>query len=142
MQSPAKFFVAAALIMGGWASAAVAEDAAGTWVMENGKVTIRISRCGPDLCGTIVGMAKPLDKKGRPKRDKKNPDAGKRARPLIGLRILHNMQPSGDGSWQGVIYNADDGNTYTSLMKLRGREMRVKGCVAFLCKSMDFQRVD
>ena len=37
-----------------------------------------------------------------------------RNRPLIGLRILQNMEDRGDGKWEGIIYNADDGNTYVS----------------------------
>ncbi len=116
--------------------------ATGTWRMENGKVTVRIVPCGPRLCGNIVALAKPLDKKGRPKRDKENPNATLRHRPIIGLRILNGMEARGEGKWEGSIYNADDGNTYSSVMKLRGNEMKVKGCVAFICKSMDFRRVD
>ena len=93
---------------------AAAPDATGTWRMENGKVTVRIVPCGSRLCGNIVALAKPLDKKGRPKRDKENPNASLRNRPIIGLRILHGMEARGDGKWEGSIYNADDGNTYSS----------------------------
>lgn len=123
-------------------SATAAADATGIWRMENGKVTVRIVQCGEKLCGDILALAKPLDKKGRPKRDKENPSVALRNRPIIGLRILHGMEERGDDTWEGSIYNADDGNTYSSVMKLRGNEMRVKGCVAFICKSMEFHRVD
>lgn len=122
--------------------AGAAPDATGTWRMDNGKVTVRIVQCGQRLCGDIVALAKPLDKKGRPKRDKENPNASLRYRPIIGLRILHGLEARGDGKWEGSIYNADDGNTYSSVMRLKGNQMRVKGCVAFVCKSMDFRRVD
>jgi len=44
--------------------------ASGIWKLSSGKVTVRIMPCGPSLCGAIVGLAKPLDKKGRPKVDK------------------------------------------------------------------------
>lgn len=132
----------AAFTLAGGVVASAAPDATGTWVMENGKVTVRIVKCGSQLCGHIVALAKPLDKKGRPKRDKENPDPSLCNRPVIGLRILHGMKARGDGKWEGVIYNADDGNTYSSVMKLRGNEMRVKGCVAFICKGMDFRRVE
>ncbi len=130
------------LVSAGPISARAAPDAAGTWKMENGKVTVQITHCGSKLCGNIVAMAKPLDKKGRPKRDKDNPNKFLRDRPIIGLRILEGMEAKGDGKWEGSIYNADDGNTYSSIMRLQGNEMRVKGCVAFICKSMDFRRVD
>src|SRR3982751_814008 len=84
------------------------EGASGVWKLNSGKVTVRIMPCGPSLCGAIVGLAKPLDKKGRPKVDKKNPDESLRNRPLMGLPILANMKPAGENRWQGTIYNADD----------------------------------
>jgi uncharacterized protein (DUF2147 family) len=114
----------------------------GTWIMDNGKVTVRVENCGLDLCGKIVALAKPLDKKGRPKLDKENPDPALRKRPVIGLTILKNMKADGSNKWVGTIYNADDGYTYTSVMKLGGNVMKVKGCVAFICKSMYFKRAN
>ncbi len=127
----------------GFASHAMADSGAnGVWIMENGKVTVRISPCGPNLCGTIIALAKPLNKQGKPKVDKENPNAALRTRPIIGLTILSNMEPQSDNKWAGTIYNADDGRTYSSYMKLSGDRMKVKGCVAFICKSMNFTRTD
>lgn len=116
------------------------EGAAGVWMLDSGKVTVRIGPCGPNLCGAIVALAKPLNKEGQPKLDKKNPVEGLRNRPLMGLTILANMKPSGDNKWKGTIYNADDGRTYTSSMKLSGSNMKVKGCVGPFCKTMVFVR--
>ncbi len=118
------------------------ENGTGIWVMENGKITVRLVPCGGNLCGKIVGMKKPLDKKGRPKRDKHNPNPALRDRPVIGLTIMANMKADGDGTWSGKIYNPDDGNTYTSHMTLDGGQMKVKGCVAFLCEKITFKRAD
>lgn len=120
---------------------AVAEEgASGVWRLDSGKVTVRIAPCGASFCGVIVGLAKPLDKKGRPKVDRKNPRESLRNRPLIGLTILANMKPAGENKWRGTIYNADDGKTYSSYMNLSGRNMKVKGCVGPFCKSMVFVR--
>ncbi len=116
------------------------EGAHGVWKLNSGKVTVRIMPCGASLCGAIVGLAKPLDKKGRPKVDKENPNESLRNRPLIGLPILANMKPAGENIWQGTIYNADDGRTYSSYMKLSGHSMKVKGCVGPFCKTMVFVR--
>lgn len=116
------------------------EGASGVWRLDSGKVTVRITPCGTSLCGAIIGLAKPLDKKGRPKVDKRNPNESLRNRPLIGLAILGNMKPAGANKWQGTIYNADDGRTYSSYMSLSGRNMRVRGCVGPLCKTMIFVR--
>ena len=118
------------------------QSAAGTWIMDNGKITVRVIPCGNDLCGKIVGMKKPLDKKGRPKRDKHNPNPALRDRPVIGLTIMANMKADGEGRWTGEIYNPDDGNTYASDMKLDDGQMKVKGCVAFICEKITFRRVE
>ncbi|MBI2719757.1 MAG: DUF2147 domain-containing protein [Rhizobiales bacterium] len=138
-------FLAAGLLAFGTVQAETSQaggSAVGNWVMENGKVTIRIAPCGEALCGTIVAMKKPLDGNGRPKRDKHNPDPDKRDRPVIGLTVLSAMRPDGDGGWAGRIYNADDGNTYVSTMELDGNVMRVKGCVVFFCKNLRFVRIN
>ena len=124
------------------AAPAAAADATGKWMMANGKITIQLSPCGNSLCGVIVGMKKPLDKHGRPKRDKDNPNPALRNRPVLGLTVLSDMRPDGENRWSGTIYNADDGNTYKSYMSLDGDRMKVKGCVAFLCKKMNFERVN
>lgn len=118
------------------------EHATGVWRMANGKVTVRVSRCGANLCGTVVALKKPRDDKGRLRRDKENPNPALRHRPVIGLTILSNMKAGGDGYWTGTIYNPDDGNTYRSEMKLQtANTMKVDGCVAVFCRSMKFIRV-
>jgi uncharacterized protein (DUF2147 family) len=114
--------------------------ASGVWRLDSGKVTVRIAPCGASLCGAIVGLAKPLNKQGQPKVDRKNPSKSLRNRPLIGLTILANMKPAGENKWQGTIYNADDGRTYSSYMDLSGNNMKVKGCVGPICKTMVFVR--
>jgi uncharacterized protein (DUF2147 family) len=124
------------------ASAALAADPSGTWRMDNGKVTVRVSDCGGKLCGWIVALKKPLDKHGRPKRDKDNPNPALRNRPVIGLALLSNMRPAGDNRWEGQIYNPDDGRTYSAKMKLEGGTMKIKGCVLIFCKSQRFAKID
>jgi len=120
---------------------ALAEEAAsGVWMLNSGKVTVRIAPCGANLCGAIVGLAKPLNKEGQPKVDRKNPNESLRKRPLMGLTILANMKPAGANKWSGTIYNADDGRTYSSYMKLSGSNMKVQGCIGPLCKTMVFIR--
>jgi len=52
------------------------------------------------------------------------------------------VKPSGENKWQGTIYNADDGRTYSSYMNLSGANMKVKGCVGPFCKTMMFIRTE
>lgn len=135
--------MAVALGVAALAGPALADEAAGVWRLDNGKVTVRVSPCGGNLCGTVVALKKPFDKKGNPRLDKENPNASLRSRPVIGLTILSNMKPAGSNSWKGTIYNPDDGNTYASNMRLQGSGvMKVKGCVAgVFCKTMKFVKV-
>lgn len=132
--------MAAGLAVGG--TAVQAEDATGIWRLQNGKVTVKVSRCGGNLCGTVVGLKKPRDDKGRPRLDKENPNKSLRSRPVMGLTILSNMKPQGEGRWTGTIYNPDDGNTYQSKMKLQNADtMKVDGCIMVFCQTMKFVRV-
>ena len=120
--------------------AAKASDVSGIWAMSNGKVTVKVSDCGGNLCARIVGLKEPISKiDGKPKVDRENPDAAKRKRPLIGLSILIGMKPNGDGQWKGAIYNPDDGKTYRATVVHNGKTMKVKGCVAgIFCKTNTF----
>jgi uncharacterized protein (DUF2147 family) len=126
------------------AGPALAESPEGTWSMSNGKVTIKVDDCGGNLCARIVGLKEPISKiDGKPKVDRENPDPAKRKRPLIGLSLLIGMKPAGENSWQGAIYNPDDGKTYSATVRYSGSEMKVKGCVAgILCKTNTFVRID
>ena len=49
----------------------------------------------------------------QPKTDKHNADASKQGRPLIGIPIVLSMKPGGGDVWQGQVYNAEDGGTYS-----------------------------
>jgi len=124
--------------------AAKASDVSGIWAMSNGKVTVKVSDCGGNLCARIVGLKEPISKiDGKPKVDRENPDPSLRSRPVIGLSILIGMQPDGNGGWKGRLYNPDDGGTYSATVKLDGDQIKVKGCVAgVLCKTNKFVRVN
>lgn len=129
--------VATGLIALSGLTPALAADPAGTWLSHDGATKVRISACGGKLCGTVVWLDKPLDPAtGQPKTDKRNPDPHKRARPLIGLTVVHGLTHSGPNEWSGAIYNADDGHVYQAHMVLQSESSaRVEGCVlGVLCK--------
>ena len=109
--------------------------------MDNGKVTLEVSHCGPNLCARVVGLKKPM-KDGKPKVDKNNPNKALRSRPIMGLSLLKGMKPTGENIWSGEVYVPDDGNTYSATMTLSGDTFKLRGCVAgFLCKTKTFDRV-
>jgi len=125
---------------------AFAGDPSGTWLTEGGKSQIRLAHCGEALCGRIQWLKEPSDPTGKPKRDIRNPDPGKRARPIIGVDILMGMKPGETADqWAGDIYNPEDGKTYQARLTLQdARTLQVKGCVlgGLICKSQAWSRVN
>lgn len=127
------------------AAAQAATPVAGTWLSADGGTKVRVSDCGGKLCGKVVWLNEPIDRStGKPKTDKHNSDAAKRARPLLGVQVVQGMKPNGDNKWSGQIYNADDGKTYQANVTLvSDNAMRVQGCVlGILCKSQTWTRAD
>jgi uncharacterized protein (DUF2147 family) len=124
--------------------AALAASAEGTWLSSDGGTKVRLSDCGGKLCGTVVWLHEPADPStGKPKTDKLNPDPAKRARLMVGLRVA-SLAPSGQNTWSGNIYNADDGKTYQASFQVQSqRTAKVQGCVlSVLCKSHIWTRVN
>lgn len=122
-----------------------AAEPTGTWSTEEGRSRVRISPCGAALCGTIVSLKEPNDPDtGKPKLDKNNADAGKRSRPLIGVPIVLSMKKSGE-KWQGQVYNATDGKTYSGALTMNGdNSLKLEGCVmgGMICKAQTWTRTN
>jgi uncharacterized protein (DUF2147 family) len=121
---------------------AFAADPLGTWYTENRDSQVRIGKCGSALCGTLVWLKEPNDANGRPKTDRENADASKRSRPLIGVQIVLGLRPSSTpDKWDGKVYNATDGKTYTGSFTMTGpNTAQLKGCVIVFCKSQTWTR--
>jgi uncharacterized protein (DUF2147 family) len=107
------------------------------WLTQAGDAKVQVSRCGAGICGKVVWLKDPIDKAtGRPQTDDKNPSPALKSRPMIGLQLFSNMQPSGPNAWSGVVYNADDGQSYASTVtQLDANRLEVRGCVGALCGS-------
>ena len=120
---------------------AIADSPQGKWSAPNGEFTIKLSQCGKTLCGNIVRLKEPTYANGKTKIDRHNENKSLRARPLIGLALLSDMKPSGQGSWEGKVYNPEDGQTYNATIMLRGGTIQLQGCVAgIFCKTEKFVR--
>jgi uncharacterized protein (DUF2147 family) len=135
---------AAALMTISSSKMAAAAEALGTWYTGDKESQVRIVNCGGALCGTLVWLKEPNDPAtGRPKTDKHNADASKQNRPLLGVPIVLAMKPNGPGQWNGEVYNAEDGKTYSGSFTLTGADTAdLKGCVlSILCKSQTWTRV-
>jgi uncharacterized protein (DUF2147 family) len=125
---------------------AFAADPAGTWFTGDKKGKVKIVNCGGAICGSLVWLQEPNDPEThQPKTDKHNADASKQGRPLLGIPIVLSMKPSGADSWQGQVYNAEDGNTYSGSFTLTGaNSAELKGCVmgGLICKSQTWIRTN
>ena len=126
------------------AAPAFAADPVGTWLTGDKKGKVKIVNCGGAICGSLAWMQEPNDPEThQPKTDKHNSDASKQGRPLIGIPIVLSMKPNGADVWQGQVYNAEDGGTYTGSFTVTGaNSAELKGCVmgGLICKSQTWTR--
>jgi uncharacterized protein (DUF2147 family) len=119
------------------AAAAQGQDPTGTYLGESGDTRVRIARCGNVFCGTIAAV------RGVPK-DVNNPDPSLRNRSLVGVRMISDIRPSGDG-FEGSLYNYKDGKTYSGRMRFQGgNAMQLSGCVlgGLICRTQVWTKVN
>lgn len=126
----------------GNAEAATASGPAGVWLTQSGDARIKVSRCGNALCGRVVWLKEPIDKKtGKAQLDDHNADPALRGRKIVGISLFIDMQAAGVNQWSGRIYNADDGKTYASTVTLLpSGNLNVRGCMGTLCAGEDWTR--
>jgi uncharacterized protein (DUF2147 family) len=117
--------------------AAAADEPIGDWAVANGHAHVRIDNCGGALWGAISWEERPGG------RDTHNPDPAKRNRPTLGMPILLHMSPTEPNRWEGEVYNAEDGRTYSASISLLGpNTLHIEGCVlGFLCGGEDWTRI-
>jgi uncharacterized protein (DUF2147 family) len=130
--------------LAGSAQAAAPADPSGTYLTEDGRARIRVEKCaGERLCGFVVWLKTPLNDKGEPRVDFRNPDPKKQARASLGHQLIMGLKPNADARYEGKIYNSEDGKSYdVTIWTETPGELTVRGClVAFLCKSQTWNRV-
>ena len=117
---------------------AVAADPTGDWRVSDGVANIRVAECNGSMWGVVAWEKTPGG------RDKNNPDVSKQNRPTLGMPILIDMKkkPAVD-AWEGQVYNAKDGQFYSSTIKPVGADqLEIQGCVlGFLCGGETWTRV-
>ncbi|MBX6328258.1 MAG: DUF2147 domain-containing protein [Pseudolabrys sp.] len=132
--------LAALLIAGGLAHAQepppAATDPTGEWLVAERVAHIEIVNCEGRYWGVVSWEMKPGV-------DSHNPDPGLRSRPTLGMPVLLGMTQTGSNRWEGRIYNAKDGRTYSATMTLLDADtLRVEGCfLGFLCGGENWTRV-
>jgi uncharacterized protein (DUF2147 family) len=119
-------------------ASAVAADPTGDWRVADGVANIRVAECNGSMWGAVAWEKIPGG------RDKNNPDASKQNRPTLGMPILIDMKKKvGVDQWEGQVYNAKDGQSYSSTIKPIGSDqLEIQGCVlGFLCGGETWTRI-
>jgi uncharacterized protein (DUF2147 family) len=117
---------------------ALAADPTGDWLVADGVAHIRVAECNGNMWGAVAWEKEPGGV------DEHNPDVSKRSRPTLGIAVLSNMKKkSGVDQWEGEVYNANDGKTYSSTIKPVGSDkLEIQGCVlGFLCGGETWTRI-
>ena len=119
-------------------AAFAAEPVSGRWITDDGKAIVTIGPCGAAICGRISRILAPTPK--GPPVDERNPEPKLRHRPILGLQVLSGFTTSG-AEWHGRIYSPEEGKSYRSIMRRAGPDtIKVKGCIAFFCKTQIWKR--
>jgi uncharacterized protein (DUF2147 family) len=116
----------------------MAADPTGDWKVADGVANIRVAECNGDMWGVVAWEQIPGG------HDTNNPDVAKQSRLTLGMPILIDMKKKpGVDKWEGQVYNAKDGKSYSSTIKPVGSDqLEIQGCVmGFLCGGETWTRV-
>src|SRR5438270_9870295 len=100
------------MLASGLASAKAA-DPTGDWRVADGVANIRVAQCNGSMWGVVAWEKTPGGK------DSHNPDPAKQSRPTLAMPILIDMKKKAGvaDTWEGQVYNAKDGQLYSSTIK-------------------------
>jgi uncharacterized protein (DUF2147 family) len=91
----------------------------GRWLTDNGNLEIEIAPCGAAFCGTVTKVLANRSMSGGGEMvaaDNRSP---------LGIKILKDFEPSGDGEWNGEIYNRENAKTYSCKITLGGADQLI-----------------
>jgi uncharacterized protein (DUF2147 family) len=115
-----------------------AADPTGDWLVADGVANIRVAECNGSMWGAVAWEKVPGG------HDSNNPDVSKQSRLTLGMPILLDMKKKpGVDQWEGQVYNAKDGQSYSSTIRPTGPDqLEIRGCVmGFLCGGETWTRV-
>ena len=110
--------------------AAPSDDVVGIWLNSSGKGKIQIYKENGKYFGKIVWLREPMNEKGQPKLDVKNPNISLQSKPLVGAIILRDFDFEA-GEWtNGKIYDPENGKDYKCYMRLKDpNTLNVRGYI-------------
>jgi uncharacterized protein (DUF2147 family) len=138
LRSSARTIAYTGVVLATGAYSALAADPTGDWQVADGVANIRVAQCNGNMWGVVAWEKVPGGK------DSRNPDPSKQSRATLGMPILLAMKKkAGVDTWEGQVYNAKDGQTYSATIKPVGtNQLEIQGCVlGFLCGGETWTRV-
>ena len=122
---------------------AAREDIRGIWIDDTGKGAVELRLCGESkqsMCGYIVWLQQPLDRKGKPLVDSLNPEPTRRKQPICGLQVIGQLKPMRSGAWdKGWIYDPKQGKSFDVEVRRRGEDrLKVTGYLGIKLLSESF----
>lgn len=122
--------ISAALMLHG--SIAAADPLEGVWqteVDDGAFAHITIAPCAAAFCGVISQSFKE--------------DGTAFASDKMGMTIVIDMIPQGEGDYEGSVFRPSNGKTYYGAIALSGDKLKLSGCVAggLICSKQNWTRV-
>jgi uncharacterized protein (DUF2147 family) len=105
----------------------------GDWRNTKNTVHLRVSRCGPAYCGTVIWA-------GEQQRADARKGSGK---DLVGSLLLRDLRPSGPATWRGKVHVPDINiNVRATVVQMSDVLIRVSGCsFGIVCKTQHWHRI-
>lgn len=115
----------------GMSAVVSAEDVFGEWWTPSFNARVQIYSCEEKACGKITWLWEETPK-----------DIADH-KPLLGRMIFSGLERGVHDTWDGRIYDPEDGRSYTSHVGLIAMdELEVSGCVLMFCKRQVWRRFD
>jgi uncharacterized protein (DUF2147 family) len=135
MRAPAGLIGLMAALLGAPAlanPAAAPPSLDGFWIDSDGEVVLQVLPCGQARCAHVAWLKQPNGADGKPLLDFKNPDAGKRSKPVCGMRVINGFKPQQANVWGGgTVYVPDQGMSFSGYAEvLSPTQIKVTGYVA------------
>jgi uncharacterized protein (DUF2147 family) len=118
------------LVLAATSSMTLAADLQGVWLTEDKDAALTITNCSGQLCGRIVWLESATDRSGSLRLEQNNPDPAKQTQRICGLVVISGLKPSGPDTWDGSVYNPQDGQTYSgSITVLSDKALKVRAYI-------------
>lgn len=127
-----KTILAASLLLAAPANAS-AQALEGRWTNPKRSVIVSVDRCGSAYCGTVSWAS-----------DKNKTKVAAKGRNLIGLQILSDLRPAGNGTYKGQALEPKRNiRGSATVHQLGPNTMVVKGCavLGLFCREQRWTRV-